>query len=94
MENNSVTLLQALRNSVQRIEADLKDSNLFKHSGDKGEFREHIVQQFLRPFLPPRYVLGSGAVFAENGAQSNHIDVVIYDAVFSNVLFRDRVNSL
>jgi hypothetical protein len=87
-------LLQALRNSVNRLDASLKDSDLFRHSGDKGEFRERILEDFLRPFLPPCYGLGSGAVFSADGGESSQIDVVIYDSVFSNVLFRDRSNSL
>lgn len=87
-------LLQALRNSVQRIEADLGDSSLFDHLGDRGEFRERLLERFLRPFLPACYGLGSGAVFAADGAHSKQIDIVIYDAVFSNVLFRDGNNSL
>lgn len=89
-----MTLLQALRNSTQRIESDLNNSSLFRQSGDKGKFREAIVQNFLRPFLPPCYGLGSGEVFSSTGAQSNQIDVVVYDAVFSNVLFRDDPISL
>jgi hypothetical protein len=87
-------LLQALRNAVTRLESNLKDSDLFEHRGDKGEFRERVVEEFLRPFLPPCYGLGSGAVFSSDGNQSKQIDVVIYDSVFSNVLFRDRTNSL
>lgn len=87
-------LLQALRNSVQRIEADLEDSSLFDHRGDRGEFRERLLERFLRPFLPVCYGLGSGAVFAADGSHSRQIDIVIYDAVFSNVLFRDGANSL
>ncbi len=87
-------LLQALRNAAGRISAGFEDSKLFQHSGDKGEFRERVIQEFLRPFLPICYGLGSGAVFSETGASSKQIDVVIYDAAFSTVLFRDSQNSL
>ena len=37
-------LLQALRNASDRLAADFEDSKLFEHHGDKGEFREHIVE--------------------------------------------------
>lgn len=87
-------LLQALRNSVGELDAKLKNSELFTHTGDKGEFRERIVEDFLRHFLPQCYGLGSGAVFSADGSESAQIDVVIYDSVFSNILFRDRANSL
>jgi hypothetical protein len=36
-------LLQALRNASSRLVADFEDSKLFDHSGEKGEFREHIT---------------------------------------------------
>ena len=87
-------LLTALRNAAQRVVADLQDSNLFSHSGDKGEFRERIIDQYLRPFLPHVYGLGSGLVFSVDGASSRQIDIVLYDAVFSNVLFREHKNNL
>ena len=87
-------LLEALRNSVQRIEADLNDSRLIDHRGDRGEFREQVIANFLRPFLPTCYGLRSGAVFAADGSGSRQMDVVLYDAVFSNVLFSDSANSL
>jgi hypothetical protein len=74
--------------------ADFEDSKLFTHSGDKGEFREHIIASFLRPFLPNCYGIGSGQVFASDGSGSKQVDIVVYDQVFSNVLFRDAGNCL
>jgi hypothetical protein len=87
-------LIEAIRNSVQRLEADLSDSHLFDHKGDRGEFREQIIEGFLRPFLPRCYGLGSGQVFSEKGKGSRQLDVVIYDDVFSTVLFRDKNDQL
>jgi hypothetical protein len=87
-------LLEALRNAVQRIEAEIADSQLFDHMGDRGEFREQIVERFLRPYLPQCYGLGSGAAFAADGTGSRQLDVILYDSVFSNVLFVDSTNSL
>jgi hypothetical protein len=57
--------------------------------GDRGEFRDKILARFLRPFLPPCYGLDSGEVFSSDGQQSAQIDIGIYDAVFSPVLFRN-----
>ena len=87
-------LLQALRNATQRLAADFEDSKLFDHMGERGEFREEIIERFLKPFLPQSYGIGSGQVFSEDGGSSKQIDIVIYDTVFSNVLFRDKKNSL
>ena len=86
--------LQALRNAAQRLAADFEDSKLFDHRGEKGEFREYIAGQFLRSFLPRCYGIGSGQVFAEDGNSSNQIDLVLYDTVFSNVLFREANSCL
>lgn len=87
-------LLEALRNSVQRLESGIADSRLFDHMGDRGEFRERVIETFLRPYLPKCYGLGSGAAYSSDGAGSKQLDVVIYDDVFSNVLFRDAKDSL
>jgi hypothetical protein len=40
------------------------------------------------------YGLSSGGVFSEDGQSSRQIDIVIYDTIFANVLFRDSANSL
>lgn len=83
--------LQACESSLAH---DFEDSKLFTHSGDKGEFREAIIGKFLRPFLPTCYGIGLGQVFSADGASSDQVDVVLYDEVFNNVLFRNSKNSL
>jgi len=82
-------LLQALRNQAAKIRADLNNSNLFAHMGDRGSYREMIIRDFLRPFLPDCYGLSTGEVFSTDGMQSAQVDVVVYDAVFSAVLFKN-----
>ena len=86
--------LEALRNAGAQLAADIEDSKLFAHIGDRGEFREAAIQRFLRPHLPECYGLGSGSIFSSDGKASRQIDIVIYDSVFSNILFRDSSNSL
>jgi hypothetical protein len=81
-------LLDALRIEGASIDSEIQRSNLFSHMGDRGEFREKIVERFLRPFLPPHYGLAPGEVFASDGQQSAQVDIVIYDAIFSTVLYR------
>ena len=87
-------LLDALRIEAEGLVAKVQQSNLFSHMGDRGEFREQIIQQFLRPFLPPCYGLSPGEVFSSDGEQSAQVDIVIYDAVFSTVLFRSNTRML
>lgn len=82
-------LLQAIRNQTARIAAHFEDSKLFTHRGDRGTFREEIISEFLRPFLPECYGLNSGEIFAADGSQSAQVDIVVYDAIFSTVLFRN-----
>ncbi|KQO21250.1 hypothetical protein ASF10_14115 [Flavobacterium sp. Leaf82] len=86
--------LQALKNLSAKLINEFEDSKLFEHSGEKGEFREQIIQELLRPFLPECYSLGTGQIFSQNDEVSNQIDIVIYDAVYSNVLFKYKQNSL
>jgi hypothetical protein len=83
-------LLQAVRNQASKIAAEISDSNLFGQMGDRGTFREGIIKHFLRPFLAECYGLHEGEVFSADGSKSAQIDIVIYDAVFSTVLFRDK----
>jgi hypothetical protein len=89
-----VRLIEALRNSIGTIEKGLRDSLLYEHKGDRGEFRERVIEDFLRPFMPKCYGLGSGEVFSQDGAGSRQLDVVFYDDVFSTILFRDKNNQL
>lgn len=87
-------LLEALRNSTGHLAAGFENSRLFTHAGEKGEFRERIIEDFLRPFLPTCYGIGSGQVFSSDGSDSKQVDIVLYDELFSNVLFRDASTSL
>jgi hypothetical protein len=49
------------------------------HPGEFGEYREAIVRDFLRIFIPSRYSFGSGFIINTNGMISNQCDLVIYD---------------
>lgn len=50
-----------------------------KHKGLKGELREIIVRQLLRPFLPPVYDIGSGEIISAYGDTSAQTDIVVCD---------------
>jgi hypothetical protein len=82
-------LLEALRIEAEGIETGIKKSRLFTQMLDRGEFREQVIAQFLRPFLPPCYGLGSGEIFSSDGQQSAQVDIVFFDSVFSTVLFQN-----
>lgn len=90
----AMRLLEALRIQAAKIAADLDNSKLFTHMGDRGAFREEIIKDFLRPFLPDCYGLSSGEIFSMSGTQSAQVDVIVYDALFSTVLFRNGPQQL
>ena len=87
-------LLEALRRRGLRIAGELEESKLLEHMGDRGRFREVVIRDFLRPFLPLSYGLSSGETFSGEGERSAQIDIIIYDAVFSTVLFQDKLDLL
>ena len=89
-----VKLLEALRISAEQVRLKVEESGLFEHRGERGEYRERIVKEFLRPYLPECYGLGRGEVFSANGESSRQIDIVIYDAIFSSVLMKDEKSQL
>jgi hypothetical protein len=77
-----------------KLITNFEDSKLFDHSGERGEFREQIISQLLRPFLPNCFGLGTGEIFSSDGNTSHQIDIVIYDTVYSNVLFKSGPKSI
>jgi|ERR1017187_2279239 hypothetical protein len=89
-----MSLIEALRRQTPDVKNGYEKAKSFAQRGDRGAFREAVIQDFLRPFLPPRFGLGTGEVFAHDGNQSNQMDVVIFDAIFSTVLFRNGPVSL
>lgn len=76
-QQNTSKLLEALRRRGKRIWHELEESKLYEQMVDRGRFREAVIRDFLRPFLPLRYGLSSGEIFSSDGEQSAQIDVVI-----------------
>jgi hypothetical protein len=76
-----------------RIEAALASARhaaAIKHPGLKGEVREILVRELLRPLLPPTFSFGTGKIIDSHGAESDQIDVVVYDrAVMPPMLFAE-----
>jgi len=87
-------LVNALRNANAVVLARLEDSKLFQHHGERGEFRERVIADFLRPFLPACYGLSTGEVFSHDGQSSRQIDIIVHDALFGTVLFQDAESRL
>lgn len=83
-------LLDALRSHSKTAVSRFRGSDVYRHNQSKGQVRERIVAQYLRPFLPACYGMGPGEVFSSDNKVSRQIDVVVYDAVFSVVLRADN----
>lgn len=86
--------LEGLRAQARVAQCKFEASNLYSHNLTKGEVRERVLENYIRPFLPACYGLGSGQVFSSDGNDSRQADIVIYDAVFSIVLRMDEKHLL
>ena len=78
-----MTLYDALLKAAPLLEAKFNESTIINHSATKGTFREIILNEILRPYLPLQYGLSSGECFDLNGQLSRQMDIVVYDQLFS-----------
>lgn len=60
----------------------------FTHPGAKGDASEKVWIELLNKYLPNRYHAESAFVVDSNGAQSEQIDVVIFDQQYSPFIFK------
>jgi hypothetical protein len=65
---------------VLHAEAEL--AGLLGHGTMIGSAREFFVTRVLKTVLPPWLHIGTGKVLGHDGAQSNQIDVILYDPQF------------
>lgn len=60
------------------------------HAGLKGQLREAVVRDLVRPLLPPTVGIGQGQIVAHDGQISSQTDVILYDRrILPPVLFED-----
>lgn len=71
-------MLQQLRSGVAA----------FVHPGTKGDNTEMNWINWFRTYLPKRYNVDKGIVIDSRGKQSDQIDLIIYDAQYSYLVFR------
>lgn len=82
--------LEGLRTQAKVAKSKFEATGIFSQNLTKGEVRERVLANYLRPFLPSIYGLGTGQVFSSKGEMSRQIDIVIYDTVFSIALCIDE----
>ena len=78
--------LSALRRTSALLDAKFTTSEDINHNPSKGAFREFIVKNCIRPFLPEAYGISNGECFDINGSVSKQLDIVVYDKLFSYVV--------
>jgi hypothetical protein len=66
----------------QMLHADAQLAGLLGHGTLIGSAREFFVTRVLKSVLPPWLHVGTGRVLGHDGAQSNQIDVILYDPQF------------
>lgn len=49
------------------------------HPGEFGMYREKIVSELLRPFLPSKLEVGTGFIITSKNRISTQCDIIIYD---------------
>lgn len=59
------------------------------HPVDKGDISEEKWIEFLVKYLPKRYSVSKGTVVDSKGVSSQQIDLVIYDNLYSPLIFND-----
>ncbi|MDR0231384.1 MAG: hypothetical protein LBI82_04620 [Dysgonamonadaceae bacterium] len=70
-----------------------KVRNLITHWGEEGRYKEAILKNIIRRFLPEKYTIGTGFVIKQTNTRGEHlsskqIDLLIYDDS-SPVLFKE-----
>ncbi len=64
-----------------------KLSILLDHPVTKGDHSESAWVDFFRSFLPNKYAVDKGFVFDAQGNVSDQIDIIIYDALYTLILY-------
>ncbi len=65
-------------------------ANAVVHSGTKGDNTESNWINWFQEYLPKRYKVDKGIVIDSTGKQSEQIDLIIYDAQYSYLVFRQN----
>jgi len=64
---------------AQAAVAAAQSVNRVPHAGLKGQLREIVVRELLRPLLPSDLAIGTGQIVSAYGDVSNQLDIVVCD---------------
>ncbi|MCC7164943.1 MAG: hypothetical protein IT331_20770 [Anaerolineae bacterium] len=80
-------MLEEFESVAKKLEADFEATQRLTHSGVKGQAREkEVARNFLQPYLPSRYSIGTGLVVDSKAETSRQQDLVIFDRFNSPTL--------
>lgn len=88
-------MLKEFESIAKKLQADFEATQPFTHQGVKGQARERaITKQFLGPYLPKRFSIGTGQIIDSSGKVSKQQDLVIYDGMNIPILMNYEDNQL
>ena len=91
MGNQNNTSLKTLYSALQtEMIAKANFSSVLRHPTDKGDNTEESWISWFNEYFPKRYKAAKATVIDSNGALSNQIDVVLYDAQYSYLAFNNN----
>ena len=71
---------QVMRAVAKRMRAEFEASEVIKHAGTKGSWREETVRNFLRTYLPGHIrTAHGGEIVSASGKVSNECDILLFD---------------
>lgn len=85
-----ITVNDILESKVAELQSRLLVS--LNHPVSQGNHCESSWIDFLSSFLPKRYGVAKGFVFDSNEKISEQIDVIIYDALYSPLIYETKAN--
>lgn len=77
-KNVNDAIKQRIIGAVKIFEGKYTESQVFKHSLSKGEYREQPIQEFFRELLPNKFAVLSGEIIDYKGNVSPQSDLIIY----------------
>ena len=88
---NNIFSLKTLYSALQEeMIAKANFSSVLNHPTDKGDNTEDNWISWFSEYLPKRYKAAKATVIDSNGAISDQIDVVLYDAQYSYLAFNNN----
>lgn len=80
-------MIKEFESVARKLQADFDVTAAQPHQGVKGQARERaVIREFLRPYLPKRFSIGTGLIVDSVGHVSKQQDVVVFDELNFPVL--------